>query len=119
MAERGAKLARRYFGAAQRNVGLEQQLHADLDQSSRLMEGALLADDSSPSERTLRRERAVVLADALAALPAHYREVIVLHHLEGMSMTEVAERMGRTYDSVRKLWVRSMIKLRPLMQDHT
>ncbi len=119
MAERGAKLARRYFGSRQRDVRLEQQMHDDLDQSSCQLERVLPVADTSPSQRAMRRERAVLLANALEALPADYREVILLHHMEGLSMSEVATRMGRSYDSVRKLWVRSMIKLRPLLQDST
>jgi RNA polymerase sigma-70 factor (ECF subfamily) len=45
-------------------------------------------------------------------LPADYGEVIVLHHLEGLTFPEVARRMGRSLDSVKKLWVRSLARLR-------
>ena len=83
-------------------------MHDDLDQSSCQLERVLPVADTSPSHRAMRRERAVLLANALEALPADYREVILLHHMEGLTMPEVATRMGRTYDSVRKLWVRSM-----------
>ena len=71
---------------------------------------------SAPRQRALL---AVLLANALESLPAHYREVIILHHMDGLSIAEVAARMGRTYDSVRKIWVRSMIRLRHIMQDPT
>ncbi|HXD88401.1 MAG TPA: sigma factor-like helix-turn-helix DNA-binding protein, partial [Urbifossiella sp.] len=45
-------------------------------------------------------------------LPGEYREVIVLRHLETLPFAEVAKRMGRTVDSVEKLWLRALAKLR-------
>ena len=71
-----------------------------------------VAPQSSPSQRASRREQAVLLADALGRLPEDYREVIILHHLEGLKFPEVARRMGKTDDSVQKLWVRALASLR-------
>jgi RNA polymerase sigma-70 factor (ECF subfamily) len=104
-------LVRRYYGS-KRDVGLEQQLADELDQSSRDMGRVLAAKDSSPSQRAVRREQAVLLADALKSLPADYGEVIVLHHLQGLSFPEVARRMNRSLDSVKKLWIRALARLR-------
>ena len=59
--------------------------------------------------------QAVVLADLLNALPADYREVLVLRHLEGLSFSEVALRMGRTEVSVKNIWARALAKLRSNM----
>jgi RNA polymerase sigma-70 factor, ECF subfamily len=98
-----------------RDVRLEQQLGADLDNSSRMLGAALLAPESGPSQKACRRERAVLLADAIKTLPADYGEVIILRHLEGLSLGETAERMGRTTDSVKKLWVRGIAKLRGIL----
>jgi RNA polymerase sigma-70 factor (ECF subfamily) len=60
----------------------------------------------------VRREQAVLLADALEALPVDYREVIILRQLEELPFPEVARRMGRSVDSVKNLWVRSLARLR-------
>ena len=65
-----------------------------LDQSSRLLDQRLVAPDSTPSQRAVRREQAVLLADALRQLPDDYREVLILHHLQGLSLPEVARRLG-------------------------
>jgi RNA polymerase sigma-70 factor (ECF subfamily) len=59
----------------------------------------------------------VILADALDALPVDYREVIILHHVEGLSFAEVARRMDRSQDGVKKLWVRGLARLRKTMGD--
>jgi RNA polymerase sigma-70 factor (ECF subfamily) len=112
LASKLVDLARRYLGTARRNVRLERQLAADLDQSSRALGEALRARDSSPSARVEHRERAVLLADAIEALPPDYREVIILRHLEGLSLAQAAERMGRSVESVKKLWVRGIARLR-------
>jgi RNA polymerase sigma-70 factor, ECF subfamily len=112
LASKLVDLARRYLRTDRRDVRLERQLAADLDDSSRALGAALAAPGSSPSERALRREQAVLLADAIKSLPADYGEVIILRHLEGLPLAEVAARMGRTVESVKKLWVRGIARLR-------
>jgi RNA polymerase sigma-70 factor, ECF subfamily len=103
---------RRYFGTQRRNVRLERQLAGELEHSSRALDGGLVAPHSTPSQQAARREQAVLLANALEQLPDHYREVMILHHLEGLSLVEVARRIGRSGDSVEKLWARALIRLR-------
>ncbi|WP_206108215.1 sigma-70 family RNA polymerase sigma factor [Paludisphaera soli] len=107
-----ANQLRRYFGAKRRDVRLERDLGEDLDRSSRAMAGPLAAAGSSPSAQASRREQAVLLADAIDGLSPDYREVIILRQLEGLSFPEVADRMGRTQDSVKNLWARALAKLR-------
>ena len=53
-----------------------------------------------------------LVAQALARLPEDYQTVIVLRHMEGLTFPQVAERMGRSVDSVEKLWLRGLTKLR-------
>jgi RNA polymerase sigma-70 factor (ECF subfamily) len=107
-----ANLLRHYFGAKCRDVRMEQQLMLEVDQSSRMVGQAIIAPHSTPSQQASRREQAVLLADALEDLPADYREAIILRHLEGLSFPEVARRMGRTVNSVEKLWARGLTRLR-------
>ena len=107
-----ANLVRHYCGTRRRDVRLERDLAAELDESSRAMDQSLVAKHSSPSQRAARRELAVLLANALARLPADYREVIVLRHLEGLKFAEVAQQMGRTVDSVKKMWTPALARLR-------
>ena len=76
-----------------------------------------MSSDPSPSQHAASREQAVQLADALGALPADYREVIILRQLEDLPFPEVAERMGRSVDSVKNLWVRGLARLRRGMED--
>jgi len=106
---------RRYLGTKGRDVNLERELGAQLDQSSQALDGGFVASTSTPSQHVSRREQAVLLADALDRLPPDYREVIILRHLESLPFAEVASRMGRSEDSVQKLWVRALASLRKSM----
>jgi RNA polymerase sigma-70 factor (ECF subfamily) len=115
LAARLADLLRRYLGARGRDVRLEREIEDAFDRSSVLLDRGLVAPQSSPSQQAARREQAVLLADALGELPDDYREVIVLRHLEGLTFPEVAERMGRSLDSVEKLWMRGLARLRQVM----
>jgi RNA polymerase sigma-70 factor (ECF subfamily) len=107
-----ALMLRRYLGTKGRDVTLERDLVGQLDESSQAMGDGLAAAGSSPSQHVAKREQAVLLAEALDKLSDSYREVIVLRHLEGLTFPQVAERMGRSEDSVQKLWVRALAGLR-------
>jgi RNA polymerase sigma-70 factor (ECF subfamily) len=107
-----ANHVRHYLGRKRRDVRLEQELTAELDTSSRVLDGGLVAPDSSPSDQAARHEQAVRLADALDRLPPGYRQVLVLRHLEGLTFPDVAFRMGRSLGSVEKLWIRGLARLR-------
>ncbi len=117
LAGRLAKLVRRYLGTKGRDVRLEQELEGELARSSQALGKALVADHSSPSQQAVRREHAVLLAQALERLPKDYREVLVLRHLEECAFAEVARRMGRTVESVKKLWARALPRLRELLEE--
>jgi RNA polymerase sigma-70 factor (ECF subfamily) len=109
--------ARRYYGTQRRDVGLERELAEELEQSSAVLHQGLIAPQSSPSQQAAKREQAVLLADALKQLPEDYRDAIILRQLEGLSFPEVARRMERSLDSVKKLWMRSLTRLRQVLED--
>ena len=115
LAAKLADLLRRYLGTQGRDVRLERELEDAFDRSSVWVDRGLVAPQSSPSQQAARREQGVLLAAALGELPDDYREVLVLRHLEGLTFPEVAERMGRTLDSVEKLWLRALARLRQLL----
>jgi RNA polymerase sigma-70 factor (ECF subfamily) len=119
MASNLVNLVRRYRQAKRRDVRLEQQLAANIEQSSVLLERGLAASQTSPSQQMIQREQSVALADALRQLPPNYRDAILLRQVEGLSFNEVAARMDRSVDSVKKLWIRGLAKLRDLLgEDH-
>lgn len=107
-----AHLVRRFLGTQARDVHLEQTIEQELSHSSDLLDRGLADRQASPSDVVSRREQAVLLADALNRLPEDYRDVIILRQLEGQSFAEVAARLQRSVDSVQKLWVRALDRLR-------
>jgi RNA polymerase sigma-70 factor (ECF subfamily) len=94
-----------------RDAHRQESLDVLLDNSSLLAEQALARGISSPSMQASKREEAVLLADALARLPADYRDVLVLRHLQQLKFEEVAERMKRSSGAVRMLWTRALERL--------
>jgi RNA polymerase sigma-70 factor (ECF subfamily) len=116
LAARLADLVRRYCGAQARDVRLEQALQVELDQSSQLLDRGLVAPVSSPSQQAARNEQENCLANALQRLPEDYREVLVLRHLEGCGFPEVARRMDRSVEAVKKLWARALARLKRSMR---
>jgi RNA polymerase sigma-70 factor (ECF subfamily) len=111
-----ADLVRRFKAAGTRRVGREQSLDQLFDDKSRLVLGLVASNGHSPSQSAQRRELSIIVADALAALTADHREVVVLRTIEGRDWEEVARAMGRSPGAVRLLWARALKKLRPLIE---
>jgi RNA polymerase sigma-70 factor (ECF subfamily) len=103
--------------AGKRDVRREEGLEVMLDRSSAAVQDALAVPVSSPSSIASRREQAVLLADALEKLPPDYREVFIARILEHTSFDQIAARMGRTSGAVRKLWTRTMLALRRMLEE--
>ena len=57
----------------------------------------------------------MLLADELAQMPEHYREVILLRSIKEKPWRDIAERMSREIGTVRALWVRALNELRERM----
>jgi RNA polymerase sigma-70 factor (ECF subfamily) len=112
-----ANQVRHFLGTKCRDLRLERALAEELDRSSRALNPSLVAPQSTPSQQAVRREQAVILADALQGLPEDYREVIILRHLEGLSFPDVAQRLGRTEDSVKNVWLRALARLRRTLEE--
>lgn len=98
-----------------REVSLEE-IGKRLEKSTVRLETLLAQQTESPSGCAARREDELLLADSLASMPADYRDVIVLRHIEGLSFEQVALRMDRSAGAVRMLWLRALKKMRESLQ---
>lgn len=107
-----ANYMRRYLGTKARDIRLEKQLAADLDNSAAMLSELLVASISSPSQNIMRDEQTVQLAKAMSNLSADYQSVLTLRHIEGLTFPQIATRLNRTVDSVEKLWLRAVVQLR-------
>ena len=112
LATRLANTMRHYLGTQARDIRLEKRIGQGFDQSAMSLGGLLAAPGSTPSQHVASREQAQLAAEALLRLPADYRDVIVMRHLEGETFPTIAKTMNRSVDSVEKLWLRGMAKLK-------
>ena len=110
-----ARVVERNVQAAKRDVRREvpiSNFQQNLEQSNARLENILVDGSASPLSKVQNHEHTIMLADALAEMPADYRDVIVLRNLEGLEFNEVATRMNRKSGAVRMLWLRAMERLR-------
>ncbi|MEL6106986.1 MAG: sigma-70 family RNA polymerase sigma factor, partial [Planctomycetota bacterium] len=108
-------VVQRHVLAAKRDVRREVSLDdvgLTMEQSTARLAAVLADVGPTPSDNALRHEAGLVLADELESLPREYREVIVLRHLEGLSFSEVGDRMNRSAGASRMLWMRAIASLR-------
>ncbi len=66
----------------------------------------------SPRAQVIEAEEARRLRLAMARLSPDHRQVIVLRSWEQLTFAEVARRMQRSEDAVKKLWSRAMQNLK-------
>jgi RNA polymerase sigma-70 factor (ECF subfamily) len=100
-----SNFARRYRTTGKRNLRREIAIEQREDSASEM---PLKANGPSPSAHMMAAEEKQALLSALDLLPNHYREVIVLRHREGLGYQEIAERLNRSPEAVRKLWARGI-----------
>lgn len=103
---------RHFRDAAKRQIDKEIAFSPD---SQRDLD--LPAPAGTPSIVLMAQERAAALTAAIARLPPDYRKVVIWRQVEDLSFEEMASRMGRTVDAVRKLWWRAIQQLQSQMGD--
>lgn len=105
---------RQWVQTAKRSAKREVSIHpAD----SGAQERSWLADGmSTPSKQMMAGEQEDALYAALDRLPEDYAQVLRLRYVEGLPFEEVATRMNRTANAVRKLWARAIEKLQEEME---
>ena len=109
-----------------RGKRLEVETSLDADLPSYLADGHragersyVLADWSeTPEEAVLSGESRAVLARAIEGLPEHYRAVLILRDVEGLSNEEVAAAVGDTVSSVKSRLHRARMVVREQLTRH-
>jgi len=71
----------------------------------------------NPVVQILQSERRQNLASAIESLNADQQLVIRLRHQDGLSFTEIGQKMARSSDAVRMLWNRAMGELAKKLPD--
>ena len=97
-----ARILRDQIGVAARDPRREQKVRTDFPLADRR---------SGPVTAADRKDRLRLLEEALQRLTEDHREVILLTRIEGLSVRDVAERMGRTENAVHLLLGRALKRL--------
>jgi RNA polymerase sigma-70 factor (ECF subfamily) len=106
-------------GRARRDVARERSLNASLEASSLRLDAWLASEQSSPSQQAVKNEQLERLMVALDQLPEAQRAAVVLHHLHGCPLAELARRLDRSEPAVAGLLHRGLKALRQLLQEKT
>lgn len=101
---------RRYGGTAKRAAAREVSRNGRADTAGFAHPGP------SPSQAAMDAELATIALRAMAALPPDYREVLRLARIEGLTLAEVADRMGRSREAAKKLYGRALARFTELFE---
>lgn len=107
-----ANTLRHYLGTQARNPLLEHDVLVRFDQSNCSLSQMIADPQSSPSQHVQKKELGGLVAMSLAQLPQDYQDVLMMRHLDGLTFPQIAQKMQRSVDSVEKLWLRGITKLR-------
>jgi RNA polymerase sigma-70 factor, ECF subfamily len=99
-------------GRGRRDLARERSLERSLEESSTRLGAWLVAEQSSPSQRAVRHEHAVLVVRALAGLPEAQREALLLKHCQGWSLAEIGQHLDRSPTAVASLLQRGLKQLR-------
>ena len=109
--------ALRHQYRAKRDVSRQQPLELAIGDSFCRAGSWLEARQSSPSQHVAKKEELLRLADALTELPNAQRDAVILRHLQGLSLADVAHQLGRTQAAVAGLVYRGLNKLHDLLDE--
>ena len=95
---------------------IRRELPLDLEQlvfdSFSRVEQWLASNDPSPSQLVADQEQVLRLPSALNELTEDQREAIILYHIQGLKLAEVAERMNKSESAIGGLLYRGLRDLR-------
>jgi len=92
-------------------------LTRSLDESALQLEGWVQAPTATPCQAAIGHERSQLVVEALALLPDDQLRAIELHHLQGLTVPEICEQMGRSPAAVAGLLRRGLKALRQRLPD--
>ena len=79
-------------------------------------EFSMIEDDDNIAELTIRREEILQAKKAISQIHPHYQDVIVLYFLDELSISEIAEILGKNEGTVRVLIHRAVNALKKTMK---
>ena len=106
----------RHVSVQKRSVTREGHNDLDLSENSTMqLIDRLVASGTSPSGRMVRKEIRERVREALEQLPTHDREVMILRHLEQLSLKEIAAVLGITEAAAQSRYRRAVERLHAVL----
>jgi RNA polymerase sigma-70 factor (ECF subfamily) len=106
----------RHLVSQKRSVTREGCNALDLsDHSTMQLIDQLVASGTSPSRRAVRQEIRERVRTALAQLPPNDREVVILRHLEQLTLKEIAAVLGITGPAAQSRYRRAVERLHAVL----
>jgi RNA polymerase sigma-70 factor (ECF subfamily) len=108
----------RFHAQARRSVEREAGACPPLpDESVRDLVDRIAGSETSPSRRLIREELRAGVREALDAMAAPDREVLVLRYLEQLSFDDVSAVLGIGVGAVKMRHLRALARLRGLLEE--
>lgn len=111
---KAAQLGRRYRCTRKRQ--LSREIPFGIVDSVTAHPSQFAARIPTPSVQVMADEQLSNLNEAVNRLPEDYRRVMIFRYQQGLSFEEVGQRLGRSADAARMLWVRALERLKVEMQ---
>ena len=105
----------RHWKGQKRDLGRDVDLQQQVEDSFRQVDEWLAASQTSPSMAAHGNEMLLLLAAAVEELPDKLRQVVVMHHLQGMKLTEIASEVGCDETTVGRRLFKGVKQLGELM----
>lgn len=107
----------RHWKVQKRDLGRDVDLQQRVEDSFRMVDDWLVASHTSPSMAAHGNEMMVKLAASVEKLPEKLRTVVVMHHLQGMKLVEIAKEVECDETTVGRRLFRGIKQLGELMNE--
>ena len=111
-------LHRRHIRSRQRSVARERSMIQNFDDGSSVhLAEHLASQELTPGARLVRKEMHDRVRKAVERLEPDFREILVLRHLEQLSVADVAELLEIAPGTVKSRHFRALERLRSILEE--
>jgi RNA polymerase sigma factor (sigma-70 family) len=110
-----ADARKKYRQTAKRDIRRERSVHDSRVQE--LLDRVVQQEFARNAHDEYRQAIRDRLARALKRLPREKRAIIVWVHMKGISLSEIAQRVNKSYDATRVFWKRALKQLKQELEN--
>ena len=107
----------RHWNGQLRDARRDVEFEKVIDASIARVDDWLAASQTSPSQNVAKKEQLLQLPNALDQLDTELRQVVVMHHLQGMKLREIADQVGCNETTVGRRLMRGLKQLNQFMEE--